>query len=38
MTKITDSLFKIQTVYPKLNKTGRAYDVISHPEVWLDPY
>ena len=25
-------------VCPKLNRTGRVYDVISHPEVCLDPY
>ena len=28
----------MRTVCPKLNRTGRAHDVISHPEVCLDPY
>ena len=38
MTKITDLLLKMRTVSPKLNRTGRAYDVISHPEGCLDSY
>ena len=30
MTKITDFRLKMQTVFPQLNRTGRAYDVIGH--------
>ena len=36
--KITVFWFKKQTVCLKLNRTGRAYDIISHPEVCLNPY
>ena len=30
MTKITDFRLKMRPVFPQLNRTGRAYDVIGH--------
>ena len=30
MTEITEFRFKIRTVCPQLNNTGRPYDVIGH--------
>ena len=38
MTKITDFRLKMRTVFPQLNRTGRAYDVIGHQKICLIPY
>ena len=35
MAKITGFLFKMRMICAELNRTGRIYDIIGHPEVGL---
>ena len=38
MAILSDFLLKMRNICAQLNRTGRIYDVIAHPEVHFNPY